>query len=87
MFNNKAVIVRVDADDNIEVSADFPSVNQANHGLAIHLQSSGSIQISSGYNDHDGRELTALEKWPENPRYWQEVDYSVLPTREIDEEK
>lgn len=82
LFQNKAAIVRTDADDNVEVSPDLPTVAQANHALAAHVASTGGITIKSEVNDHDGKSLTVLER--ETQRRWQEVDYEVLPTSVID---
>lgn len=82
LFSNKAVIVRTDADDNVEVSPELPTVAQANHSLSAHVASTGGITIKSEINDYDGKALTVLER--ENKRRWQEVDYEVLPTSVID---
>lgn len=82
LFQNKAVIIRTDADDNVEVSPDLPTVAQANHTLSAHVASTGGVTIKSDVNDHDGKVLTVLER--ESKKCWQEIDYEVLPTSVID---
>lgn len=83
-FNKTANIVRIDENDQVEVSPDFPSVPAANHALGTHLGGNCSIVISSGVNDHDGRVVTAIEKSPFQPKTWYETNYEVLPTNVIE---
>ena len=78
-----ANIIRVDHENKVEVSPEFSNVNKANHALSTHLASNCSVVIKSGMNDHDGKEVTALEKIAKS-RTWGETDYSVLPTKVID---
>lgn len=82
MFEKKAVILRTDANNNVEVSPEIASVQQANHALSAHVANTGGITLRSDLNDHDGKELTVLER--ESLRRWQEVDYKVLPTSVLD---
>jgi hypothetical protein len=82
LFKNTAVIIRQDADDNVEVSPDFDTVDKANHGLSAHVALTGGVVIHADENDHDGKVLTVLER--ETKKRWQEVEYEVLPTSELE---
>lgn len=84
-FSKKtANIVRVDQEDNVEVSPEFPSVTKANHALGAHLAGNGSIVLNSDVNEHDGRVVTAIEKSNFGSRSWFEIGYEVLPTDVIE---
>lgn len=83
-FTKTANIVRIDENDKVEVSPDFPSVPAANHALGTHLAGNGSIVISSDVNDHDGKVVTAIEKSPFKSKTWFETLYEVLPTTVIE---
>ena len=71
---DKAVIVRTDI-DKVDVSEDIDSVGKANNAV------SGIIEDS--FNEHDGRETTAIEKLNDNSPWWHEVGYIVLPKSEL----
>jgi len=79
-FKKTANIVRVDQEDNVEVSPDFPSVQKANHALGAHLAGNGSIVLNQDVNEHDGRVVTAIEKSAFGSRTWFEIGYEVLPS-------
>ncbi len=81
--NKKAIIIRDNENGDLEISASFNSVNQANHGLSVELQEKQAIVIKKGVNDFDGSEITSLEKIGDT-RLWGEIDYHVLPESEIE---
>lgn len=71
------------ATNDVQRSAEIPTIGQANAISNADIAARGAIVISTEKNDFDGNETTFIEQSP-TPFVWEQKMHIVLPTSEID---
>lgn len=79
IFSKPAVIVQEDLHTgDVEVSPDFNSIAEANHGLSLVLKDPGIIVYDKGVNDYDGMTAKAAVR-QEDPTIFHDTHFEVFP--------